>query len=141
MNCATSTNNKWLLDFAASHNITSNLANLSIHSEYEGQAEVVLGDGTGLKIAHIGTTILSSSSRSLMLKETLHVPLIHKNLIFVHKFTHDNNVTIEFHHFFYLVKDRMTGAVLMRGRCVSYGIAIFLVSSKSNSLSWNLGHL
>ncbi|RVX08300.1 Retrovirus-related Pol polyprotein from transposon RE1 [Vitis vinifera] len=44
MNCATSTNNKWLLDFAASHNITSNLANLSIHSEYEGQAEVVLGD-------------------------------------------------------------------------------------------------
>ena len=117
------------------------MANLSIHSEYEGQAEVVLGDGTSLKIAHIGSTILSSLSHSLMLKETLHVPLIHKNLIFVHKFTHDNNVTIEFHHFFYLVKDRMTGAVLMRGRCVSYGIAIFLVSSKSNSLSWNLGHL
>ena len=103
MNCATSTNNKWLLDFAASHNITSNLANLSIHSEYEGQAEVVLGDGTSLKIAHISSTILSSLSHSLMLKETLHVPLIHKNLIFIHKFTHDNNVTIEFHHFFYLV--------------------------------------
>ncbi|KAL6321229.1 hypothetical protein AAG906_016263 [Vitis piasezkii] len=43
-NCATSTNGKWLLDSAASHNITSNLANLSIHSEYKGQAEVVLGD-------------------------------------------------------------------------------------------------
>ena len=52
-----------------------------------------------------------------MLKETLHVPLINKNLIFVHKFTHDNNVTMEFHPFFYLVKDRMMGVVLMRGRC------------------------
>ena len=116
-NYATSTNGKWLIDSATSHNITSDLANLSIHSEYEGQDEVVLGDGTGLQIAHIGSTTLFSPSCSLMLKETLHVSLIHKNLIFVHKFTHDNNVTIEFHHFFYLVKDRMTGAVLMCGRC------------------------
>lgn len=48
-NCTTSTaptQGKWLLDSVASHNITSDLANLSIHSEYEGQDEVVLGDGT-----------------------------------------------------------------------------------------------
>ncbi|CAA3030884.1 CCHC-type integrase [Olea europaea subsp. europaea] len=47
--CTTSSapqNGKWLLDSAASHNITSDLANLSIHSEYDGQDEVVLGDGT-----------------------------------------------------------------------------------------------
>ena len=108
---------KWLLDSAASHNITSDLANLSIHSEYDGQDEVVLGDGTGLHVTHIGSTTVSSPSRPLNLKETLHVPLIHKNLIFVHKFTLDNNVVVEFHPFFYLVKDSKTGAVLMRGRC------------------------
>ena len=117
VNYATSTNGKWLLDSAASHNIISDLVNLSIHFEYEGQDEVVLGDGTGLQIAYIGSITLSSLSRSLMLKETLHVPLIRKNLIYVHKFTHDNNVTIEFHPFFYLVKDRIMGAVLMHGRC------------------------
>ncbi|XP_012857175.1 PREDICTED: uncharacterized protein LOC105976483 [Erythranthe guttata] len=119
-NCATSTtpsNGKWLLDSATSHNITSDLANLYIHSEYEGQDEVVLGDGTSLKIAHIGSTTLPSPSHTLTLKETLHLPLIHKNLISVHKFTLDNNVIIEFHPFFYLVKDRRTGAMLMRGRC------------------------
>ncbi|KAF5454687.1 hypothetical protein F2P56_024334 [Juglans regia] len=43
----TLTNGKWLLESVASHNITSDLANLSIHSEYEGQDGVVLGDGTG----------------------------------------------------------------------------------------------
>ncbi|RVW75058.1 Retrovirus-related Pol polyprotein from transposon RE2 [Vitis vinifera] len=36
---------KWLLDSAASHNITGDLQNLSIHSEYDGTDEVVLGDG------------------------------------------------------------------------------------------------
>ena len=135
-NCATSTNKKWLLDSAASHNITSDLANLSIHSEYEGQDEVVLGDGTGLQIAHIGSTTLSSPSHSLMLKETLHVPLINKNLISVHKFTHDNNVTIEFHPFFYLVKDRMIGAVLMRRRCENgvYPVALQSSSPQANQI-------
>jgi hypothetical protein len=107
---------KWLLDSATSHNITSDLANLSIHSEYDGQDEVVLGDGTGLHVAHIGSTTVSSPSRPLNLKETLHVPLIHKNLISVHNFTLGNNVVVEFHPFFYLVKDSKTGVVLMRGR-------------------------
>jgi len=51
---------KWLLDSTASHYITSDLANLSIHSEYDGQDEVVLGDGTGSHVAHIGSTTVSS---------------------------------------------------------------------------------
>jgi hypothetical protein len=114
---STPSKGKWLLDSAASHNITSDLANLSIHFEYDGQDEVVLGDGTCLHIANIVSTAISSLSRSLCLKDALHVPLLHKNLISIHKFTHDNNVVVEFHPFFYLVKDPITGAVLMRGRC------------------------
>ena len=39
------TNTKWLIDSGASHNITGDLANLSIHSEYDGTDEVVIGDG------------------------------------------------------------------------------------------------
>ena len=69
------------------------------------------------RATYIGSTTVSSRPRSLNLKETLHVPLIHKNLISNHKFTLHNNVVVEFHPFFYLVKDLTTGAVLMRGRC------------------------
>jgi len=43
-----SNDKKWLIDFAASHHITSNLANLSLHSEYDGTNEVVIGDGSAL---------------------------------------------------------------------------------------------
>jgi len=134
---STPSKGKWLLDSAASHNITSDLANLSIHSEYDGQDEVVLGDGTGLHIANIGSTAISSSSRSLSLKDALHVPLLHKNLISIHKFTHDNNVVVEFHPFFYLVKDSITGAVLMRGRCEDgvYPVELCPPSSQAHIVS------
>ena len=131
-NCTTSSapsNGKWLLDSATSHNITFDLANLFIHFEYDGQDEVVLGNGTGLQAANIGSTTISSSSHSLTLKETQHVPLIHKTLIFVHKFTHDNNVIVEFHPYFYLVNDRIMGAVLMRGRCEGGVYPVELCSS------------
>ncbi|KAF5471397.1 hypothetical protein F2P56_008203 [Juglans regia] len=49
-NCAASSKNKgqkWLVDSAASHNMTTDLSNLSIHSEYDGTDEVVIGDGSG----------------------------------------------------------------------------------------------
>ncbi|XP_073260714.1 uncharacterized protein [Populus alba] len=52
---------KWLMDSAASHNITSDLANLSIHSEYDGTDQVVIGDGSSLQVTHdrsTGVTIL-----------------------------------------------------------------------------------
>ena len=115
---------------------------------------MVLGDGTSLHVAHIGSTTVSSPSRSFSLKETLHMPLIHKNLISVHKFTHDNNVVVEFHPFFYLVKDPTTGAVLMCGRCedgvypmelctpLSQAHAITLVGTRAFLGCWHhrLGH-
>ncbi|KAL6346343.1 hypothetical protein AAG906_033139 [Vitis piasezkii] len=49
INCVTSSNGKnktWLMDSATSHNITGDLANLSIHNEYDGTDEVILGDGS-----------------------------------------------------------------------------------------------
>ena len=83
-NCYTSTskNGKWQLDFTVFHYITSDLANFSIYSEYDGQYEVVLGNGTSLQIAHIGSTSLPSTSCSIFLKETFHVPLIKKKYYF-----------------------------------------------------------
>ncbi|KAL6340471.1 hypothetical protein AAG906_006135 [Vitis piasezkii] len=37
----------WLVDSATSHNMTTDLSNLSINSEYDGTDEVVIGDGSG----------------------------------------------------------------------------------------------
>ncbi|GKU88975.1 hypothetical protein SLEP1_g3180 [Rubroshorea leprosula] len=42
----------WLLDSGATHHVTTDLANLALHSEYLGPDELQIGDGTGLKITH-----------------------------------------------------------------------------------------
>ncbi|KAF5462750.1 hypothetical protein F2P56_018733 [Juglans regia] len=119
-NCATSShgkNKKWLIDSAASHNMTTDLSNLSIHSEYDGTDEVVIGDGSGLPISHVGSLSFISSNRVFHLRDTLCVPTIQKNLVSVHNFTKHNNVYLEFHPLYFLVKDRITGATLLKGEC------------------------
>ncbi|KAJ0027681.1 hypothetical protein Pint_36319 [Pistacia integerrima] len=108
---------KWLIDSAASHNITGDLANLLVHSEYDGTDEVVIGDGSGLRVSHIGSLVFHSPSRTFQLNDTLCVPSIRKNLISVHHFTTQNRVFIEFHPSYFLVKDQITGAILLKGAC------------------------
>ena len=81
-NCAASSQgkiHKWL-DSAASHNMTTDLSNLSINYEYDGTDEVVIGDGSGLPVSHIGSLSLASSNRVFHLRDTLCVPTIQKNL-------------------------------------------------------------
>ena len=90
-------NHKWLVDSAASHNMTTDLSNLLINYEYDGTDEVVIGDGSGFPVSHIGSLSLASSNRVFHLRDTLFVPKIQKNLISVHHFTKHNNVYLEFH--------------------------------------------
>jgi hypothetical protein len=124
---------KWLLDSPTSHNITSDLKNLSIHSEYDDTNEVVIGDGSGLTVSYIGSLTLKSPKRTFILYDTLCVPNIYKNIISVHHFTSQNNVFLEFYPFYFLVKDQTTGATLIRGVCESsvYHFPNSLVGSAS----------
>jgi hypothetical protein len=78
---------KFLIDLAASHNITGDLANLSVHSEYDGTDEVVIGDGSSLRVSDIGSLAFHSPTHTFHLNDTLCVLSIHKNLISVHHFT------------------------------------------------------
>jgi hypothetical protein len=74
---------KWLIDSAASHNIIGDLANLSIHSEYDGTDEVSIGDGSGLPVSHISSLLLHSPNRTFHLNDTLCVPNIQKILYLI----------------------------------------------------------
>ncbi|XP_021802902.1 uncharacterized protein LOC110746994, partial [Prunus avium] len=42
----------WLIDSGASHHVTPDLANLSLHTNYEGPDSVVIGNGSGMGITH-----------------------------------------------------------------------------------------
>ena len=100
--------NTWYPDSRASHHVTPNADNLHNQVPYAGQDQLYIGNDQG-------NSVLSSQPKSFALKNILHVPTITKNLLFVHQFTLDNNVFIEFHPYFCLVKDKKTGHVLLKG--------------------------
>lgn len=97
-----STTPSWVFDTGASHDVTSNLDNMHIHSEYEGPEEVQIGNGTGLKISHVGSTTLYTPSTNFQLQDVLCVPHAKHNLISVSKFCKSNNTYLEFHPTFFL---------------------------------------
>ena len=106
----------WYPDSGATHHLTADLANLNVKAdEYHGPDQIRIGNGLGLTVRHIGSTKLSTPTSSFLLHDVLHVPLITKYLISIHKFTNDTNTSIELHPTYFIVKDRTTKKVLLHG--------------------------
>jgi hypothetical protein len=74
---------------------------------------------------------------------------LQKNIVSVHRFAADNNVFLEFHPYFFFIKDRATSKLLLKGRChtglyplaASFAKQVFGVSRPSFQ-KWHshLGH-
>ena len=105
----------WYTDTGATDHITHQLNGLNTHEKYQGRDNVKAANGTGMTIANIGKSSINTNSRPLLLNDVLHVPTTTKKLLSVHKLTRDNNVFVEYHPMFFLVKDRLTKRVLVRG--------------------------
>jgi hypothetical protein len=93
------------------------LSKLSTHDKYTGRDRVHTTNDTGMEISHIGHSILHTHDSSLHLNNILHVLHTSKNLLSVHKLTLDNDVFIEYHPFFFLIKDEVTQTTLFKEPC------------------------
>nr|DAD26772.1 TPA_asm: hypothetical protein HUJ06_028240 [Nelumbo nucifera] len=122
----------WLLDSGASHHVTSDLSNLSLHSPYQGTDDVMIGDGSGLQITYTGSTTIPTSSRTITLHNVLCVPSMKKNLISIYQLCISNHVSIEFSPSTFHVKDLNTGAILLTGQPKD-GVYEWPASSSSSS--------
>jgi hypothetical protein len=123
----------WYSNTGATHHITGELNNLTMRDSYHGNDRVNTANGQGMEISHVGTSIVHNPVQNFYLRDILHVPTATRNLLSVHRFTLDNRVFIEFHPFYFLIKDQVTGKTLHRGRCVGglYPFISSLVSSSS----------
>lgn len=91
INCTTTPATKdqnWLLELAASHNIMSDFANLNIHSKYDDIDEVILGDGSGLPVSHIGSLVLG------YVWELRYSQLTSAHLVRMSSFVHPNKLKL-----------------------------------------------
>ena len=71
-----------------------------------------------MNISYVGDSIIKTPHRKIHLRKFLHVPSASKSLLSVHRIAIDNHVFLEFHPYFFLIKDQATKKVLYRGRCV-----------------------
>jgi hypothetical protein len=70
--------------------------------------------GNGIRLA-IKNTGIFKLSPNFILRYVLHVPQITKNLLYIQKFTSDNDVFVEFHPSCFFVNDRTSGKTLHHG--------------------------
>ncbi|KAL4591014.1 hypothetical protein LXL04_003962 [Taraxacum kok-saghyz] len=115
INNGSGSNQTWLFDSGASHHITSDLSNLSLHNAYDGTDELVIGDGSSLAITHIGSLCLRFSHTAFTLKNVLCVPSISKNIISISRLCIDNFILIQFYSFYFFIKDFKTKQILLQG--------------------------
>jgi hypothetical protein len=107
----------WYSDTGVTDHVTSELDKLVVREKYTGQEQIHAANGGGMQITHVGHSILYTPSRNLSLKNVLRVPSSQRNLVFIHCFTHNNHVFVEYHPYFFLVKDPYTRKVLLHSRC------------------------
>ena len=67
-------NTDWIVDFGASHHISSNFQNLSMHSKYGGHDDIIIGDGNQVLITHIGYIDFITSQSKFHLNNCLCAP-------------------------------------------------------------------
>jgi hypothetical protein len=61
-----------------------------------------------MRINQIGHYVIHISAHDLSLNNILYVPQANKNIVSVHRFTHDNHVFVELHHLHYEGPEKVT---------------------------------
>ena len=82
---------QWYADSEANAHVTFELENLSIQQPFTGHDTVVVGNGSGLHIQHIGSTYLRTPQSNFLLTRVLHCPNVAKNLLSINRFCIDND--------------------------------------------------
>jgi hypothetical protein len=107
----------WYMDSGATDNITNDLEKLAVRDKYHGGDQIHTASGSGMKIKHIGHSLVHTPTRNLHLNNIFHVPKAAENLVSVHRLTKDNSAFLEFHPDYFLIKDQATKNTILKGPC------------------------
>jgi hypothetical protein len=105
----------WYLDTGATDHVTRELEKLAMREKYKGKEKIHGADGAGMRISHISHSVINTPDYKFILKDVLHVPKAHKNLVFVYRLTKYNSIFLEIHPGFFLIKDQASRRILLSG--------------------------
>ncbi|KAM1487868.1 hypothetical protein ACFX2I_001889 [Malus domestica] len=81
----------WIADSGATNHMTADFNNLTLATPYPTSETVQTANGEGLRVSHIGSTILKPHIHPIKLNSILYVPQLSQNLLSVHQICLDNN--------------------------------------------------
>ena len=92
-------NENWYMDTGATSHMTTSQGKLTSYFNMSNNKNIIVGSGHEIPIRGLGQTHLPPPYPPLTLINVLHAPKLIKKLIFVHRFTTDNHVSVEFDPF------------------------------------------
>jgi hypothetical protein len=95
----------WYADTGATDYIMGELDKLTMKNKYIGEEQIHTASGIGMKISHIGHTTIYTTSKNIHLNNVLYVLEATKNLVSIHRLAKDNYVFVEFHLYFFCIRD------------------------------------
>nr|GEV70258.1 ribonuclease H-like domain-containing protein [Tanacetum cinerariifolium] len=107
------------MDTGASSHLADNTGILISFSNSSIYPYVFVGNGNSNPVTHTGHSFFHTFYKPLYLNHILVTPHMIKNLIYVRKFTRDNDVSVEFDAYGFSVRDYQTRRILLR--CDSTG--------------------
>jgi hypothetical protein len=107
----------WNLDTGATDHVSGELEKLAMHEKYKGKEQIHGTDVAGMRISHISHAVVNTPNYNFIIKDVLHVPKAHKNLVSIYRLTKDNYIFLEIYHGFFLIKDQVSRRILLSGRC------------------------
>ncbi|GJY08475.1 ribonuclease H-like domain-containing protein, partial [Tanacetum coccineum] len=109
----------WNMDTGVSSHLADNTSFLTSFSNQSMYKSIFVDNGQSIHVTNTGHSLLHTPHKPLYLNHVLVTPNIIKNLIYVCKFTRNNDVSIEFDAYGFSVKDYQTRWLLLR--CDSTG--------------------
>ncbi|CAL2254172.1 unnamed protein product [Prunus armeniaca] len=106
----------WIADSGATHHMVGDVSQLQNVTPCVTEENVTVGNGEGLNILHIGTSNIPGATSRLTMPSVFHVPQLKANLLSVHQLCKDNNCYIVFDVSGFLIQDRVTHQVLLKGK-------------------------
>ncbi|KAK9195847.1 hypothetical protein WN943_003975 [Citrus x changshan-huyou] len=85
--------------------MVNNPGKLDTITSYKGHDKIIVGNGQGLNISHVGNISLNTNHGTLKLKDVLVVPQLKKNLLSVAQLTNDFPCSLEFNANGFTVKN------------------------------------
>ena len=131
------TDGVWYMDSRETHHLTPDLSSMTSPIPFQGNENIMVGNGKTINISHIGNISIPTHSKFMKPRHVMHTLEISKQLISVTKLCYGNKAYTEFHPTFLLVKDQCSKKVLLQGP-LDHGLYKLNIATELLSLSSTL---